>query len=37
MDRIAVLYGIEAEVRGRPPDERLRVRLERTAPLLVEM
>ena len=37
MDRIAVLYGIEAEIRGRPPDERLRVRLERTAPLLVEM
>jgi len=37
MDRIAVLYGIEAEIRGRPPDERLRVRLERTAPLLLEM
>ena len=37
MDKIAALYGIEAEIRGRPPDERLRVRLERTAPLLVEM
>jgi transposase len=37
MDRIAALYGIEAEIRGRPPDERLRVRLDRTAPLLVEM
>jgi transposase len=37
MDRIAALYGIEAEIRGRPPDERLHARLERTAPLLVEM
>jgi transposase len=37
MDKIAALYGIEADIRGRPPDKRLRVRLERTAPLLVEM
>ena len=27
----------QADIRGRPPDERLRVRLERTAPLLMEM
>jgi transposase len=37
MDKIAALYRIEADIRGSPPDERLRVRLERTAPLLVEM
>jgi transposase len=37
MDKIAALYGIEADIRGRPPDERLRVRLERTAPVLAKI
>lgn len=32
--RIGGLYGIEAEVRGKPPNERRRVRQERTRPLL---
>jgi transposase len=37
MDKIAALYRIEAEIRGRPPDERLRERLERTAPLFADL
>jgi len=32
--RIGVLYGIEEEIRGRPPDERRSVRQSRTKPLL---
>jgi len=32
--RIAALYGIEKEIRGRPPDERLQVRHARARPLL---
>jgi len=32
--RIAALYGIEKEIRGRPPDERLQVRNARARPLL---
>src|SRR5207253_5828147 len=34
LDRIATLYGIEKEIRGRPPDERRQVRNERARPLL---
>jgi transposase len=32
--RIGELYAIEAEIRGKPPDERWRVRQERTRPLM---
>ncbi|WP_439673237.1 IS66 family transposase (plasmid) [Cupriavidus necator] len=32
--RIGELYAIEAEIRGKPPDERRRVRQERARPLL---
>ena len=34
LHRIAALYGIEKEIRGRPPDERQRVRQARAKPLL---
>jgi transposase len=34
VERIATLYGIEKEIRGRPPDERLAVRREKAQPLL---
>jgi transposase len=34
LDRIAALYGIEKEIRGRPPDERQKVRIARSRPLL---
>jgi transposase len=34
LKRIAELYAIESEIRGRPPDERLQVRMTRAAPLL---
>ena len=34
LERIAVLYAIEHEVRGRPPDERRQVRQTRARPLL---
>jgi transposase len=37
LERIAKLYEIEAEIRGRPPDERRRERLERAAPLLKDL
>jgi hypothetical protein len=37
LQRIAKLYEIEADIRGRPPDERRRVRLERAAPLLKDL
>jgi transposase len=37
LQRIAKLYEIEADIRGRPPDERRRERLERAAPLLEEL
>lgn len=32
--RIAALYAIEDQIRGKPPDERLAVRIEKTLPLL---
>jgi len=35
--RIAKLYAIENEIRGRPPDERRRVRQERAMPLLTAL
>jgi transposase len=35
--RIAELYVIEAEIRGKPPDERLRVRRARARPLLDDL
>jgi transposase len=34
LHRIAALYGIEKEIRGRPPDERQQVRQARAKPLL---
>jgi transposase len=34
LERIAALYAIEAEVRGRPPDQRRQVRQTRARPLL---
>jgi len=34
LERIAGLYAIEHEIRGRPPDERQRVRQTRARPLL---
>jgi transposase len=37
LQRIAKLYEIEADIRGRPPDERHRERLERAAPLLEQL
>jgi transposase len=37
LQRIARLYAVEADIRGQPPDERLRQRQLRTRPLLDEM
>jgi transposase len=37
IDRVGALYGIEQEIRGRPPDERRAVREERSRPLLDAM
>jgi hypothetical protein len=37
LNRIAALYRIEDAIRGRPPDQRLRVRIEQTAPLMAEL
>jgi len=37
LDRIGMLYGIEDEVRGKPPDDRRRVRQERSKPLLASL
>ena len=34
LERIAALYAIEKEIRGRPPDERQQVRMSRSRPLL---
>ena len=34
LDRIAALYAIEKEIRGRPPDERKQIRAARAQPLL---
>ena len=37
LKRIGKLYEIEADIRGRPPEERRRERVERAAPLLSEL
>ena len=37
LDRIGALYGVEAEIRGKPPDERRANRQARAAPLLAEL
>jgi transposase len=37
LERIGVLYGIEREIRGRPPDERKKVRHERARPVLDDL
>jgi transposase len=37
LDRIGALYGIEREIRGRPSEERKKVRSERARPLLDDM
>ena len=37
LERIAALYGIEKEIRGRSADERSAVRLEKTRPLLAAL
>jgi hypothetical protein len=36
-ERIAVLYAIEADIRGQPPDERRRQRQARAGPLVEEL
>ena len=37
LDRIGALYAIEAEIRGQPPDDRLRMRQARADPLLADL
>ncbi|MBS0535137.1 MAG: IS66 family transposase [Proteobacteria bacterium] len=37
LEKIAALYRIEAQIRGRPPDERLRVRAELSAPICADL
>jgi transposase len=37
LDRIGTLYGIEGEIRGRPPDERKAVRQARAGPSLEQL
>jgi len=37
LERIGALYAIEAEIRGKPPDERRQVRQARAQPLLTEL
>ena len=37
LDRIGALYGIEDEARGKPPDERRRLRQHRSKPLLDDL
>lgn len=37
LSRIGQMYGIESEIRGRSPDERLQVRQTKTRPLLDQM
>ncbi len=36
-DRIGALYGIESEIRNRPPDERRRIRQARAGPVLADL
>lgn len=37
LQRIGKVFGVEAEIRGKPPDERQRVRQERTGPMLGDL
>lgn len=37
LQRIAALYVVEKEIRGRPAEQRLRTRLERMAPAMAEL
>lgn len=37
VDRIGALYAIEAQIRGKPPDDRQRYREEHATPLIVNM
>jgi hypothetical protein len=37
LERIATLHGIEKEIRGRPPDERQKIRDDRSSPRLESM
>src|SRR5579875_283866 len=37
LDRIGALYGIEADIRGRPPDERRRARQDKARPLIADL
>ena len=37
LDRIGALYGIESDIRGKPPDERRAVRQARAGPLLHDL
>jgi hypothetical protein len=37
LDRIGTLYGIEREIRGKPPDERCAIRQARAGPLLDDL
>jgi transposase len=37
LDRIGALYGVEDEARGQPPDERRRLRQQKSKPLLDEL
>ena len=37
IERIAMLYAIEKEIRGRPPDDRKAMRQARAVPLLAEL
>ena len=37
LQRIAKLYAIEADIRGRPPDDRRKARQARAGPLLIEL
>jgi transposase len=37
LDRVGALYGIESEIRGRPPDERRALRQARAGPLLEQL
>ena len=37
IQRIAALYGIEKEVRGRPPDERVKIRQRKSKPIFDDL
>jgi transposase len=37
LEKIAALYRVETEIRGQPPDDRLRIRREKSAPLFADL